>query len=285
MDSVREIRSEDPGIGGYKLWVMLVVLFGSRFMPGRDSFYTLLRRHHLMLPPRKTRCTTNSNHRYHKWKNLVKGFVLTSANQLWVSDITYIPLANGEVCYLHLVTDAYSHKVVGWVLAETLRASATVDALRQAIRQAVEMKGSEDLAGLTHHSDRGVQYCCDLYVETLQKHHIAISMTEDYKPTDNAVAERANGIIKTECVYRRDRFNDIGQAKQGIGRYIHFYNYRRPHMSIGYKISALAHLEPGKQKKKWKKKKYPAKDSQERQDTISLQGRTTSQGEGTCRRT
>lgn len=161
---MREIRSEDPGIGGYKLWVMLVVLFGSRFMPGRDSFYTLLRRHHLMLPPRKTRCTTNSNHRYHKWKNLVKGFVLTSANQLWVSDITYIPLANGEVCYLHLVTDAYSHKVVGWVLAETLRASATVDALRQAIRQAVEMKGSEDLAGLTHHSDRGVQYCCDLYV-------------------------------------------------------------------------------------------------------------------------
>jgi hypothetical protein len=110
-------------------------------------------------------------------------------------------------------------------------------------------------------------------------------MTEDYKPTDNAVAERANGIIKTECVYRRDRFNDIGQAKQGIGRYIHFYNYRRPHMSIGYKISALAHLETGKQKKKWKKKKYPAKDSQERQDTISLQGRTTSQGEGTCRRT
>ena len=170
LDSVREIRSEDPGIGGYKLWVMLVVLFGSRFMPGRDSFYTLLRRHHLMLPPRKTRCTTNSNHRYHKWKNLVKGFVLTSANQLWVSDITYIPLANGEVCYLHLVTDAYSHKVVGWVLAETLRASATVDALRQAIRQAVEMKGSEDLAGLTHHSDRGVQYCCDLYVETLQLH-------------------------------------------------------------------------------------------------------------------
>ena len=114
LDTVREIRGEDPGIGGYKLWIMLTALFGERFMPGRDSFYTLLRRHRLMLPPRKARGTTNSNHRYHKWKNLIKGFVPTSPNQLWVSDITYIPLAGGDVCYLHLITDAYSHKIVGW---------------------------------------------------------------------------------------------------------------------------------------------------------------------------
>ena len=116
LDAVRDIRIEDPGIGCYKLWIMLTVLFGAGFMPGRDSFYALLRQHRLMLPARKTRHTTNSNHRYHKWKNLIKGLTLTSANQLWVSDITYIPLANGEVCYLHLITDAYSHKIVGWVL-------------------------------------------------------------------------------------------------------------------------------------------------------------------------
>ncbi|WP_368321016.1 DDE-type integrase/transposase/recombinase, partial [Parabacteroides distasonis] len=156
LDTVREIRGEDPGIGGYKLWIMLTALFGERFMPGGDSFYTLLRRHRLMLPPRKARGTTNSNHRYHKWKNLIKGFVPTSPNQLWVSDITYIPLAGGDVCYLHLVTDAYSHKIVGWVLADSLRASATLEALRQAIDQAVEMTGSENLEGLIHHSDRGV---------------------------------------------------------------------------------------------------------------------------------
>ena len=102
--NVREIRKEDPGIGGYKLWVMLCALFGSGFMPGRDSFYTLLRRHHLMLPPRKVRHTTSSNHRYHKWKNLVKGLVPTAANQLWVADITYIELADGNACYLHLMT-------------------------------------------------------------------------------------------------------------------------------------------------------------------------------------
>lgn len=207
-----------------------------------------------MLPARKTRHTTNSNHRYHKWKNLIKGLTLTSANQLWVSDITYIPLANGEVCYLHLITDAYSHKIVGWVLADTLRVSATINALQQAIEQAVEMTGDENLTGLIHHSDRGVQYCCDPYVALLQKHGIAISMTEDYKPTDNAVAERINGIIKAESSHPRGRFNDIGHARNVIARYIHFYNHRRPHMSIGYKIPAVAHLEKGIQKKMWKKK-------------------------------
>ena len=153
----------------------------------------------LMLPARKTRHTTNSNHRYHKWKNLIKGLTLTSANQLWVSDITYIPLANGEVCYLHLITDAYSHKIVGWVLADTLRVSATINALQQAIEQAVEMTGDENLTGLIHHSDRGVQYCCDPYVALLQKHGIAISMTEDYKPTDNAVAERITGLLRRKA--------------------------------------------------------------------------------------
>ena len=82
LDAVRDIRIEDPGIGCYKLWIMLTVLFGAGFMPGRDSFYALLRQHRLMLPARKTRHTTNSNHRYHKWKNLIKGLTLTSANQL-----------------------------------------------------------------------------------------------------------------------------------------------------------------------------------------------------------
>ena len=180
-----------------------------------------------MLPPRKPRSTTNSNHRYHKWKNRIKNLVLNSANQLWVSDITYIPLRGGDVCYLHLITDAYSHKIVGWKLADTLRASATMTALRQAIKQAIEMTGNKKFPGLIHHSDRGVQYCCDTYVELLQQHDITISMTEDYKPTDNAVAERVNGIIKVERVYRERQFNDIGHAENVIGRYIHFYNYHR----------------------------------------------------------
>ena len=257
--AVREIREEDPGIGGYKLWLMLIDMFGRAFVPGRDRFFVLLRRKGLMLPKPKPRHTTNSNHRYHKYKNLIKGIVLTAANQLWEADITYIALAGGDVCYLHLITDAYSHKIVGWALARTLKAAITMQALKTAIEQAVAMKGGEVLTGLIHHSDRGVQYCCDAYVAMLKAYGISISMTEDYKPTDNAIAESVNGKIKVESVYRK-RFNSFEHAYNVIERYIHFYNYHRPHMSIGYKVPAVAHLEQGEQKKMWKNKIYPQKN-------------------------
>ena len=103
-----------------------------------------------------------------------------------------------------LITDAYSHKVVGWAVADTLKAAVSKQVLQMAIDQAVEMGGRECLASLIHHSDCGVQYCCDTYVGMLKSHGITISMTEDYKPTDNAIAERVNGILKTECIYPKD---------------------------------------------------------------------------------
>ena len=266
LSNVREIRDEDPRIGGYKLWLMLCNIYGREKMMGRDSFLTLLRRHGLMLPAPKARCTTNSNHRFHKWKNLIKDFVPMSANQLWVADITYITIGDGDVCYLHLITDAYSHKIVGWVLADTLRAAITKEALEQAISQAGDILPHT----LIHHSDRGVQYCCDEYVNTLRKHHIRISMTEDSNPTDNAIAERTNGIIKGESVYPRETFNSMEHARNVIGRYIHFYNNRRPHMSIGYKVPALAHMEAGPQKKMWKNKIYRKKEGANGNKEISL---------------
>ena len=277
LDAVREIREEDPGIGGFKLWLMLIAMFGRDFMPGRDRFFVLLRRKGLMLPKPKPRHTTNSNHRYHKWKNLIKGIVPTAANQLWAADITYIALPGGDVCYLHLITDAYSHKIVGWALARTLKAAISMEALKMAIQQAVSMSGCESLKGLVHHSDRGVQYCCDAYVALLQAYDISISMTEDYKPTDNAIAESVNGKIKVESVYRM-RFNSFEQAYGIIGRFIHFYNYRRPHMSIGYKIPAVAHLEQGEQKRMWKNKIYPKKQTQNENNAVSLPSRTICPG-------
>lgn len=277
VECINEIRGEDPGIGGYKLWVMLKSLLGDEIVPGRDSFYHLLRRHCLMLPPPKARHTTNSNHRFHKWKNKIKGFVPTAPNQLWVSDITYISLEGGDVCYLHLVTDAYSHKIIGWALADSLRAVFTMDALLQAISQAKVMYGSENLNGLIHHSDRGVQYCCDSYVNMLQRHNITISMTEDYKPTDNAIAERVNGIIKVESVYRR-KFTDIDHARSIIGKYIDFYNNRRPHMSIGLKVPSQAHKEVGEQKKTWNNKKKYNNVSKNGGKVLPLPSRTTCPG-------
>lgn len=255
-NAVADIRNEDPRVGGYKLWLMLISMFGRECVPGRDRFFVVMRRKGLMLPKPKPRHTTNSNHRYHKWKNLIKGIVLTAANQLWVADITYIALANGDVCYLHLITDAYSHKVVGWALADTLKAAVSMQALQMAIDQAVEMGGIECLTKLIHHSDRGVQYCCDAYVAMLKDHGIAISMTEDYKPTDNAIAERLNGILKTEGIYPRKQPSSLEDALVFISRFIQFYNCQRPHMSIGYKTPTEAHLEHGEQKKMWNNKIY-----------------------------
>ena len=267
------------------MWLMLIAMFGRDFVPGRDRFFVLMRRKGLVLPKPKPRHTTNSNHRYHKYKNLIKGFVPTAANQLWVADITYIALAGGDVCYLHLITDAYSHKIVGWALARTLKAAISMDALRMAIGQAVAMSGSERLKGLVHHSDRGVQYCCDAYVAMLKAHEITISMCEDYNPTDNAIAESVNGKIKMESVYRQKCFNTFEHAYSVIERYIHFYNYRRPHMSIGYKIPAVVHLEQGEQKRMWKNKIYPKKQTGNENNAVSLPSRTTSPGEGVCQRT
>ena len=247
VDAVRQIRQMDPGIGYYKLWLMMKRMFLCDWVPGRDAFLQLLRDFQLTQKRPKPRHTTNSNHRYHKYKNLIRGFVPTRPNQLWVSDITYIDLV-GDCCYLHLVTDAYSHKIVGWCLSGTLEAGHTLEALHMAISQAT----ADELKGLVHHSDRGVQYCCNDYTAELKRYGINISMTEDYKPTDNAIAERVNGILKTEVVYREKRFKTYHDALERISSFITFYNNTRPHSSIGMKTPSEAHHEQGPQRIMWK---------------------------------
>ena len=230
VDSVRELRKEAPMLGGYKLFLMLQFLYPDKMM-GRDRFYKLLHRNHLMLKPVSKRHTTDSNHHLHKWKNLIKEFVPDGPRQLFVADITYIETEQG-VCYLHLVTDAYTHEIVGWILSETLHAVNTLSALKDA----VENSQRYDLSKLIHHSDRGIQYCCNQYVEYLQGLGAKISMTEDYKPTDNAIAERVNGILKSEWLYVMPRPKDIADARVLLRRIITFYNTKRPHMSIGMKV-------------------------------------------------
>lgn len=255
-EAVDDVRADDPGIGGYKLWLMMKDIFDEKLVRGRDSFFKFLDKYNYTLPVAKPKRTTNSNHRYHKYSNVAKGKEITAPDQLWVSDITYIELEKDK-CYLHLVTDAFSHKIVGWNLAGSLAAVFTKGALREAIDNATRT----DLEGLIHHSDRGVQYCCDEYVKELNEHKITISMTEDYKPTDNAIAERVNGIIKTELLYRIPRLSDIQEARKKIGDFIKFYNNKRPHMSIDYQTPAKVYKEGGCYKKRWKKKLYIKKDS------------------------
>jgi putative transposase len=211
---------------------MLMDVYAGKMM-GRDKFYDLLHRKHLMLKPERRRHTTNSNHNYHKYKNLAKEFTPTGPNQLWVADITYIDTQEG-VCYLHLITDAFTHEIIGWMLSDTLTAVNTIAALNQAIDQAEGV----DLSALIHHSDRGAQYCCNEYVARLNAVHAGISMTEDYKPTDNAIAERVNGIIKQEWLYRMQRPKDMEDARRILADIIDFYNNKRPHMSNGMKTPA-----------------------------------------------
>ena len=169
---------------------------------GRDSFLKVYESKGFKLKPNKRRRTTDSNHVYKRYPNLIKGKDARYSNHIWVSDITYVWIL-GDVLYLHLVTDAYSHA------------------------------GGGNLCGTIHHSDRGSQYASDAYVSCLMEHHIRISMTEGYEPTDNAMAERQNGIFKVEWIYEQEMYRDKEQAINEINRMIDFYNNRRPHMSIG----------------------------------------------------
>ena len=244
LDLIAELRREMGKMGGRKLWHEI-----NRVYPGaisRDKLFDILDRHHLKVNRRKRAVrTTWSASWLHQFPNLVKDMVLTASNQVWVSDITYIETASGFV-YLHLVTDAYSKKIMGWCLSPSLHAEATIRALQMAIRAA-----GCDLTGLIHHSDRGCQYCCEKYVKLLQDNGVLISMTQNGDPRDNAIAERVNGILKMEWLYD-DHFKGFQDAYVRVAQVINLYNNKRPHLSLNYQTPAQAYLETGAQVRVWK---------------------------------
>lgn len=246
LKEVLRIRENHRYIGTRKLYEMVQPLLREhQIKMGRDALFDLLEAHHLLVRRRKRRVsTTDSAHWLHKYPNLVKGFVPTAPNQLWVSDITYWRIA-GRFLYISFITDAYSHKIVGYQVAESLEAVASVQALKMALL------GLQEPHGLYHHSDRGVQYCSEEYVRLLSEHRIRISMSETGDPLDNAIAERVNGIIKNEylCSYQVE---DIQQARQVLGFVIGLYNEQRPHMSNGNLTPQLVHEKNLKTEKLWK---------------------------------
>ena len=244
LDLIAELRKDMGRMGGRKLCHEINEEHPK--MIGRDKLFDILDKYHLKVHRRKrTVRTTWSESWLHRFPNLVKDLILTAANQVWVSDITYIETEAGFV-YLHLVTDAYSKKIMGWCLSPSLHADATISALQMATRNA-----GCDLKGLIHHSDRGCQYCCEKYVKLLQDNGIEISMTQDGDPRDNAIAERVNGILKTEWLYD-DHFIGFEDAYRRVAEVINLYNNKRPHLSLNYKTPAEAHLETGEQKRVWK---------------------------------
>lgn len=225
---VAERRRALPRLGGLKLHHLTkgdLAAMGIKL--GRDRFFDVLRAEHLLVERRRSHTrTTNSFHRYRIWPNLIKELAIVRPNQVWVADITYIR-CRGGFAYLFLVTDVYSRKIVGWALGETLETSWSLAALRMAIKGA-----GAPLAGLIHHSDRGVQYCSGDYVNGLKREGIEISMAEAGNPYENAIAERVNGILKDEFLLDRT-MEDAETARRAVRQAVDAYNTLRPHRSIG----------------------------------------------------
>lgn len=255
LEYIHGVRRLDPGIGGMKLWFMYKRDFPGGDTMGRDRFEDLIHRHGLKVRNRirKPR-TTDSSHGLPVFPNLVFDFIPTSVNQLWVSDITYIPVwINDEkyvFCYLSLIMDAYSHEIIGWAVGATLETQYPVNALRMALSR-LEGADPEDIARLIHHSDRGVQYASKEYVGLLEGRSIRISMTENGDPKENAKAERINNTVKNELL-KDIRFKSIQEVSDAIREAVEFYNTRRPHMSLDMMTPEDAAKCNGEIKKWWK---------------------------------
>ena len=170
-------------------------------------------------------------------------FTPLHAHELWVADITYIPMKE-RFAYLYLITDAYSRKIVGFHVSDDMRVTSAIVALQKAIDQ----KPADAI--VIHHSDRGLQYCSNDYVSLLKAHHARISMTQNGDPYENAMAERVNGILKSELI--SDSYTDLRAAMQHIARCITVYNYKRVHSSLNWQIPDKVHTQTGPQIKKWK---------------------------------
>ena len=203
---------------------------------GRDSLFNILRKHNMLTLRKKTSArTTNSYHRFYKYNNIIKDLDINRANQVWVSDITYIRTIKG-FCYLALITDMYSRKIVGYDLSDSLELNGCVRALNKAIYQA------KDIKQLIHHSDRGIQYCSNQYTQILKSKKIDISMTEENHCYENAMAERINGILKDEF-YLDQTFDNVAHAKRATKNAINLYNQIRLHLSLDYKTPNMVYLK------------------------------------------
>jgi len=231
-------RARQPRIGTRKLHGLIrPALQASGIAMGRDRLFGVLRDARLLVPMRRAyHKTTNSHHRFRRHPNLLKAgegrVVPTGCEQVWVADITYLP-TQGKFVYLSLITDAWSRKIVGWNVHDTLQTEQVAQALQMAL------KGRKTRQRLIHHSDRGIQYCSDYYQKIHAKHGVTCSMTDGYDCYQNALAERVNGILKGEFLLHRPR--DLAQARQMVAESVAIYNAERPHLSLKMQTPDAVH--------------------------------------------
>ena len=240
---VLNIKKDHPRMGTRKIYHLIKPdLENIGIKMGRDALFDLMDANNLKVTKRKRRhITTNSNHVFRKYPNLIKGMEPDAPKQIWVSDITYIR-SGQKFLYLFLITDAYSKKILGCKLASTLDSLHAVNSLQDAVKS-----NCKPITGLIHHSDRGIQYCSKEYIKVLQENKIKISMTENGDPLENAIAERVNGILKDEYLNQYQNLTTL-QLEKSIER----YNRKRPHLSCDMLTPELAHQVSGTLKKRWK---------------------------------
>lgn len=236
--------------GGIKLYAALKPAMNELgIKKGRDRFYDFLRANQLLVAKTKSfHKTTDSNHRFYKYPNLVQNKVPTRPEQLWVSDITYIKTQYGH-SYLALVTDAYSKQIMGYKLANHMKASLCTEALDMAIKN----RQYPDQP-LIHHSDRGFQYCSTEYVEFATENNIKMSMTEQYDPYENSVAERVNRTLKYEFGLK-EVLKNTTLAKKMVKHSVMVYNERRMHLSLNMLTPSQVHRNPTLEYKIYRKDK------------------------------
>lgn len=233
---VMDIRKSMPRLGTKKSYHLLL----DELKPmkiGRDKLFDILRANHLLIQPKRSyHITTNSHHRFRKHHNKILDLEINRPDQVWVSDITYIGKRD-KPCYLSIVTDAYSKKIVGYYVANNMNTQSSVLALKMAIQQ---RKNKE--VPLIHHSDRGLQYCANDYQNILSKNGILPSMTQNSDPYENAVAERINGILKQEFMI--DKYNlDLKIMQKIVKESVDIYNELRPHYSNYMLTPKQMHLQ------------------------------------------
>lgn len=237
-----------PKLGTRKLYDKLALQL-SRLSVGRDKLFDILRANHMLIKPKKKyHITTDSHHRFKKHKNLIESLDYDRPEQVWVSDITYIGNRKNP-SYLALITDAYSKKIMGYDVSDSLQVSGTLRALDMAIKNRTHKQ-----TPLIHHSDRGLQYCSNEYQRILDKNNIKASMTQKYDPYENAIAERINGILKQE--FDIDKYNvELNMKKKLVKDAIEIYNNFRQHLSNNMLTPYQMHKQNKLKRKQYKNKK------------------------------
>jgi transposase InsO family protein len=239
LELVRRIRKDMPRAGGRKLCIMVQEESQKNGISiGRDKFFGLLREHNMLVKRKKRYVkTTDSRGFWNRFKNKVKEKTISKPGEVWVSDITYINTKKG-FAYLALITDAFSRKIVGYDVSNSLSREICIKALQMAFEKEGYQKNVN--TGLCHHSDRGSQYNSDDYVNLLKGYHVEISMTENGDPYENALAERMNGTLKVEWLYDL-KLRDLDHAKQTVDQIIDLYNNKRLHSALGMKTPSFIH--------------------------------------------